>query len=190
MPQWHRACLRDRHPRGPKMFRVPQVTGVLRLLAAPLVLAATVMLAAAPASAQTGHRARLSGDLVERIKQRVEAPADVIVAATDAGIDRLVTRYGAKLKKRIHGGAVLEATGGQIDAMSQDPDASHMAGDVPVHRMMAVTTQSTGADQVWAGLEGARGVTGKGIGVAVIDSGIAAHGALKDRVVASVDFTE
>ena len=106
------------------------------------------------ADAQSRHRARLSRDLTDRLTQRVEAPTDVIVAASDGSIDQLVTRYGARLKKRLHGGAVLEATGGQIDAMSQDPDVDHMAGDARCHRMMAVTTESTGADQVWAGLDG------------------------------------
>ena len=96
------------------------------------------------ASAQSGHRARLSQDLAERIAQRVEASTDVIVSASDAAIDQLVARYGARLKKRIHGGAVLEATGGQIDAISQDTDIDHMAGDATVYRMMAVTTRGDG----------------------------------------------
>ena len=43
-----------------------------------------------------------------------------------------MARYGVRLKKRIHGGAVLEATGGQIDAMSQDPDVEHMSGNATV----------------------------------------------------------
>ena len=141
---------------------------------------AAIAIVAAPAtvSAQSRHRARLSRDLSDRIQQRVEAPTEVIVSASDGGVDRLVARYGARLKKRIHGGAVLEATGGQIDAMSQDTDVDHMAGNARVYRMMAVTTESTGADQVWAGLDGVRGFSGRGIGVAVIDSGVAPHGAL------------
>ena len=55
---------------------------------------------------------------------------------------------------------------------------------------MAVTTEAIGADQVWSGaFAGLRGYTGRGIGVAVIDSGIAQHRALRGRIVASVDFT-
>ena len=41
--------------------------------------------------------------------------------------------------------------------------------------MMAVTTVATGADQVWGGFAGLPAYTGRGIGVAIIDSGIAAH---------------
>src|SRR5688572_19842767 len=153
------------------------------------MLLPSVVAMPAVAGAQS-HRARLSRDLADRIKHRVEASTEVIVSGSDARIDTLTARYGVLLKKRIHGGAVLEATGGQIDALSQDPDVDHMSGNAKVFRMMAVTTQSTGADQVWNGLERLRGLSGRGVGIAVIDSGIAPHGALRDRVVASVDFTD
>src|SRR5215216_7778237 len=112
------------------MLRDTRFGASLRRVVAPLAVVAAIAIGAVPGLAQTGtttgYRAKLSGDLVERIKQRIEAPTDVIVSATDAGIDRLIGRYGVRLQKRIHGGAVLQATGGQIDAMSQDPDASHM----------------------------------------------------------------
>jgi serine protease AprX len=53
-----------------------------------------------------------------------------------------------------------------------------------------VTNQAIGADQVQAGLAGLPGLTGAGVGIAVIDSGIAQVPALHGRVVASVDFTD
>ena len=99
-------------------------------------------------------------------------------------------RHGARVAKRLRGAAVLEVPGAALDAMAQDPSVSHLSGDVPVRRLMAVTTEAIGADQVWRGaLAGLEGRTGTGIGVAVIDSGIASHQALRNRVVASVDFT-
>ena len=98
-------------------------------------------------------------------------------------------RKSATVKKVLRHGAVLEVTGGQLDALSQDPDVAHLSGDVAVSRM-SVTAQAIGADQVWSGwLEGIAGATGRGIGVAVIDSGVAPHRSLKDRIVAAVDFT-
>ena len=165
---------------------------LLRRVTTALAVLATVAVVAAPVQtfAQAGHRARLSRDVAERIKQRIESATEVIVSASDSGIDQLIARYGVGLKKRIHGGAVLEATGGQIDAMSQDADVDHIAGDSTVFRMMAITTEATGADQVWDGLEGIRGVNGRGIGIAIIDSGVASHTALRGSVVASVDFTD
>ncbi len=59
---------------------------------------------------------------------------------------------------------------------------------------MSVSNQATAADQTRAGAPGLLGigayapVTGKGIGVAVVDSGITPHAALANRVVANVSF--
>ena len=50
---------------------------------------------------------------------------------------------------------MLEVTAGQLDALSQDADVDHLSGDVPVVRMVAVTTEAIGADQVWAGVRAA-----------------------------------
>ena len=55
---------------------------------------------------------------------------------------------------------------------------------------MAITNAAIGADQAWEGIGDLPGVTGQGIGVAIIDSGIAEVPALRGRVVASVDFTD
>ncbi len=83
---------------------------------------------------------------------------------------------------------MLQVTREQLAAMSSDPAVSHVSGDARVHRMMAVTTRAIGADQVWQGIAGLPAYTGAGIGVAIIDSGIENHRALKNRVVASFDF--
>ena len=57
---------------------------------------------------------------------------------------------------------------------------------------MAVTNQSIGADLVHEGgwAEGIGPLTGKGIGIAVIDSGVAPLPELRGRIVASRDFTD
>ena len=86
-------------------------------------------------------------------------------------------------------GAVLELTGEGLDSVSQDPEVDHLSEDMPVQRTMSLTTTSTGADQIWAGLESLAGMSGRGVGIAVIDSGIDAHPALRQRIVATVDFT-
>ena len=134
------------------------------------------------------RRARLSRDLSERLAAGDASTTRVIVCGSDSKIDTLATRYGAQLKKRLRGCAVLEVTGGQLDALSQDADVDQLSGDAPVFRM-SVTTEATGADQVWAGSEGIAGFTGRGIGVAVIDTGIATH---RDSgsIVVSQDFIE
>ena len=91
---------------------------------------------AQPLEAQEGpRRARLSRDVADRLASHVEASTDVIVAAGDTALDQLAVRYGARLQRRITGGAVFEVTGGQLEALSQDADVAHLAGDVPVQRM-------------------------------------------------------
>ena len=122
------------------------------------------------------QRARLSTDLSDRLAARVEAPTDVIVAGSDEQIEALATRYGARVKKRLRNAAVLEVTGGQLRDLSEDADVASLSGDVPVRTMATVTAEAIGADQVWAGaFEGLRGFTGRGIGVAVIDTGVDAR---------------
>ncbi len=134
------------------------------------------------------HRARLSRDLESRIAAARGEPATVIVSGSDERVRSLATRYGAVLKKPLRGGAVLEVTAGQLEALSDDPSVDHLSGDAPVQRM-AVTNEATGATQVWAGIAGLGGYTGRGVGVAVIDSGVATHAGLRGRVVAEFDFT-
>ena len=51
------------------------------------------------------------------------------------------------------GGAVFEATGGQIDALSQDPEVAHMSGNARF-RMMAVTTRPPARTRRGSGLAG------------------------------------
>ena len=54
----------------------------------------------------------------------------------------------------------------------------------------ASAAESIGADQVWAGAGELRPLSGKGVSVAVIDSGIdTRHNALRRRVIATKDFT-
>src|SRR5580765_5527699 len=143
------------------MLKLYTVARPHRRLPLALAVAAIAIIVAAPTDtfAQSRHRARLSGDIADRLARRVEASTSIILSAADARIDELVARYGVRLKKRLNGAAVLEATGGQIDALSQDPDVAHIASDAKVFRQMAVTTQATGADQLWSGLQGLPGLT-------------------------------
>ena len=64
-----------------------------------------------------------------------------------------------------------------------------MAIDRAVAAMQTVDTQATGANQVWPGLLKS-GYTGSGVGVAVIDSGIASHPDLNGRVYYSYDLLD
>ena len=79
-----------------------------------------VGLVAGPAYAAP-HKARLSRDLADRVAAGREEPTSVIVSGSDAEVQALVARYGARLKKSLRGGAVLEVTGGQLDGAQPGP---------------------------------------------------------------------
>ena len=74
--------------------------------------------------------------------------------------------------------------------MANDLEIGALSGDGELRSQLANATESTGAAAAWAGEIAKMGaVLGRGIGVAIIDSGIDRHTALAGRVVASVDFT-
>jgi subtilisin family serine protease len=63
---------------------------------------------------------------------------------------------------------------GRLDELAADADVPQLSGDHVIHGQMAVTDVSIGADQAWASDfgPGGNGVTGKGVGVAILDSGV------------------
>ena len=87
---------------------------------------------------------------------------------------------------------MLRVNAGQLDALQRDADVDHLSGDIPIRgRRWRSTNAAIGADQVWAGAGDVPALTGSGVTVAVIDSGIErpAQRAAASRVLATVDFT-
>ena len=83
---------------------------------------------------------------------------------------------------------------GSLAALAAREDVAYISPDRLVKGSMALTREATGASLAQAGFDGAPGLTGKGIGIAVIDSGISSshpdfqkNG--KSRVAAALDFT-
>jgi serine protease AprX len=159
------------------------------LLAA--ALAATALFAAPrPADAQA-RRARLSADLAQRIQAGDVEGTTVIFTGTQARVDELAARHGLRVRKRLKTGAVLDVPARRLEAVAADPAVDHLSGNQRIVSQLAVTTQAIGADQVHAGLvAGMPGLTGQGVGIAIVDSGIANVPELRGRIVASVDFTD
>jgi subtilisin family serine protease len=138
-----------------------------------------------------GRRARLSSDLSARLKAASSGDVEVIVSGSVEKIERLASRHGLRIKKQLSSGAVFSVSTAKLDALSQDLEVEALSGNATVRSAMAMATAVTGADAALAGQIAKLGkVNGSGIGVAVIDSGIADHPALQNRVVASVDFTD
>jgi serine protease AprX len=152
------------------------------------VLCALTGLPALPSGQQ---RPTLSADL--RVPSRLGERIRVIVQPPD-GKDAAAVRGRLRglVRRELSRGVALEVSRAELDALSRDGTFAHISADAPVAADMAITNKVTGASSVWQGTSGlltrTPGYTGTGIGVAVIDSGIAPHSAIADRVVARVNL--
>jgi serine protease AprX len=118
----------------------------------------------------------------------------VIVQATPGVLDLLRGKAGVTRHRDLGTALALEVTRDELARLSSDPAIAHISSDLPVRSDMAVTNRVTAATTVWEGtsgvlgLLGSAGYQGSGITVAVVDSGIASHTAIGDRVVARANF--
>lgn len=154
-----------------------------------VLVGACLLAFGSPLEAQ--HRARMSRDLDEHLS-RGSQNIDVIVRGTQAEVADLAARYNVTVRRYLRsGGAVLRLNAGQLDALRTDGGVDRLSSDADVRATTDVTRETIGADQVWAGAGTLRrALTGAGIGVAVIDSGIdLRHAAVAGRVIKTVDFT-
>ena len=158
---------------------------MVRRVTSATVLVLLSVVAAIPASA-AGHRARLSADLNDQLAAG-SSSIDVIVHGTRNEVDALAQRYNVRVKRYMKSGVVFQVTAGQLAALQQDDTLDHLSADVPIHSIADVTVETIGADQVWAGSELLPPLSGQGVGVAVIDSGVdMRHVALRNQVVFTV----
>src|ERR1700686_4287682 len=128
------------------------------------------------------RRAHLSADLATHQARKTTERKRVIVHGTDRDLDLLAARHRLQVVKRMHGAAVVLANSAELSDLSREGGVDHLSGDLTVHNSTAISDASTAADQTRAGnallgLLGIPGVDGRGVGVAVIDSGISPHSA-------------
>jgi serine protease AprX len=160
-------------------------------LALPVALVCLLLAGSTPSSGQ--RRPSLSGDLVAAHPHGAHTHR-IIVQADSNGLGPLRRGVAGLLRRDLTASVAIEVTDAQLDALQRSPLYEHISGDLPVSADMAITNKVTGATTVWQGtpgllgLLGTPGYTGTGIGVAIVDSGIAAHTALDTRVVAHVNF--
>jgi serine protease AprX len=118
----------------------------------------------------------------------------VIVRGDVPAIEAVASRDRLTVVRRLEGFVVVEGGVSDIGALRQVPGVQGLSRDARVAPFMTVSAKAMAADQARAatgglfGIGGLPGVTGKGVGVAVIDSGIASHTALGNKVVAAVSF--
>jgi serine protease AprX len=155
-----------------------------------VVLFVVLVVSAAHPEGQRGPT--LSDDLKAALASG--ARVRVIVQGEEGVLSTLRGRLGRGLRRQLAGALSLDVSPAELKSLAADGAIAHLSGDLPVVADAAITNQVTRADAVWAGqrgligLLGQPGYTGRGIGVAVIDSGIAEHAAISGRVVARVNL--
>ena len=187
------------------MVEVPVTNDhVKRWLALVAVVAAVVANTPTIAVAASGSN-RVDPALLALAKANPRGTFDVVVRAAGSdkrdhralrasqAIDAARGRVGHLLS--IVGGASATLTGAQLIALSHDSYVGYITPDQVLSAnfdpaLGASEASSAGilevdAPRVWRDL----GVTGRGVGVAIVDSGIADHRDLAGRILASVDFT-
>jgi len=141
-----------------------------------------------------GHRAHLSFDLLAHEANHSSTRRPVILTGDPGQIATIASRHQLQVLRLLANGAVLSASSSELTDLAADVDVPSVSGDVPVRTWMSVSNAASAADQVRAGSPGLLGigaipgVTGQGIGVAVIDSGVNPHPALKNKIVANVSL--
>jgi serine protease AprX len=141
-----------------------------------------------------GHRAHLSFELLSHEARRTSGRVRVIVHGAPDEMAALAARHHLSIVRQLTDSAVVTVNSSELSELAADSSVDHLSGDLRVHLQMSVSNISTAADKVRAGKPGLllgigaiAGVTGQGIGVAVIDSGVSPHKALPN-VVANVSF--
>jgi serine protease AprX len=154
------------------------------------LVAVVAVLLSWPLTTQGQRLPTRSPDLLDVRSDRVR----VIVQADASGLKAVRGRLQRALRREVDGATALELTRDEFNRLAKDPSVAHISQDLPVVADMAVTNKVTRAESIWAGTSGLLGIggtpgyKGSGIGVAVIDSGIAPHSAIGTRVVARVNL--
>jgi serine protease AprX len=139
----------------------------------------------------------LSTDLLELVVNGDDRPVRAIVRGDVAAIQTAAQRDGIRVLRVLNGLVVVEANPSLLDALQNVAGVASISLDNIVGPTMTLSDRAMAADLARAGsgggllgllLGGTPAVNGKGIGVAVVDSGIASHSALAGKVTTSVNF--
>ena len=140
--------------------------------------------------------ASLSSDLLTLLLGGSTQHVRAIIRGDVATIQSLAARDGVPVLRVLDGMVVVSARPSELSVLRQVPGIQSISRDNIVSPLMVVAQKVMAADQARAaqpggllGIGGMPAVTGKGIGVAIIDSGInTSHAALSGKVTAAISF--
>lgn len=157
---------------------------VLCALAVAVILALTSL----PAFAQASDAQKLDPVLQSRTSQ-LRGRSRVIVEYTNFEDVRAITSQNGRVRRRLDGARahVADVDNLRLLGLAADPRVARVMVDRPAFTTIFRTGAATGASLVRQDL----GVTGRGVGIAVIDSGISAwqDEIAAERIVYFKDFT-
>jgi len=184
----------------------------MRWLAVTITVAVLVGTAGTPIEARAFDATKIDASFLTEVLAAPTADFDVIVRSVPSDSDKhadratarrieaaakSVTKQGGSLKHAlaIVGAVSARLKGVQVLKLTRDNDVDYVAKDQQLRAQFdpaldSAKAQTPGilevnAPQVWSQL----GVTGQGVGVAIVDSGVYPHPDLAGRIVASIDFT-
>lgn len=157
-------------------LRLLRKTLVAGLAIAALVLAAPSV--AAPAPGASARPDRLSPDVREQLQ--LVGPRELIPVIVQTEADPDADQFaglragGGSVKARFGGlhGYSASVPAGRIEALAAGPGVERISYDVPVSAHLNVAVDAVEGDLAF---KNSGGLTGRGVGVAVIDTGVVAH---------------
>jgi serine protease AprX len=177
----------------------------MRWLTAAITVALLLTTTTTPTAANSFDATKIDASFLQEILASPTSDYDVIVRSVpvDAAARRLekaaksVTNQGGSVKYglAIVGAVSARMKGVQVLALTRDSDVDYVVKDQKLRAQFDPVLDSAkaltpgilevSAPQVWSQL----GLTGQGVGVAIVDSGVYPHPDLAGRIVASIDFT-
>jgi serine protease AprX len=157
-----------------------------------LLLALLVFGSVAQPAAAAQLESRVLPQLQREARERPNAKFRVIVTRIkkNANADKAVANTGSKLRELPHDAFVAMLPGKAIEALGRNPAVKYVAPDaamirtcadcglIDASRLGSLYPHTTNASSVWPNATRPAGWTGKGVGVAVLDTGV--NGSLKD----------
>ena len=171
----------------------PLASRAVRLTLSSLACSGLLLATMTNAEAQSPHRARMSQDLEQRLLTGDTEVTSVIVTGSSERIARVAARHGLAVREAARDGCGARRAGGHAGGVGRATARSITCRPITwSKRTWASPNQTIGADVVQAGgwAPGIGAFTGAGIGVAVIDTGVAMMPELRGRIIASHDFTD